>query len=91
MSFNIQKTERKRVIIVGGRFAGLKLAKRVELDRDVHGGTLALFDLNGKVVARQDITGRQTAVNTQSFGKGMYILKLIEGGMASEGVKIVKQ
>jgi NADH dehydrogenase len=30
MSFNIQKTERKRVIIVGGGFAGLKLAKRLE-------------------------------------------------------------
>ncbi|MDR1022521.1 MAG: NAD(P)/FAD-dependent oxidoreductase [Prevotellaceae bacterium] len=30
MSFNIQKTEKKRVIIVGGGFAGLKLAKRLK-------------------------------------------------------------
>ncbi|GHT35646.1 hypothetical protein AGMMS49574_25490 [Bacteroidia bacterium] len=63
----------------------------VELNRDVRNGTLALFDLNGKAVARQSLTGRQAIVNIQSLGKGMYILRLVEGGNASAGVKIVKQ
>jgi hypothetical protein len=62
----------------------------VELNRDVRNATLALFDLNGKVVARQNLTGRQAVINIQSLGKGMYILRLVEDGNASEGVKIVK-
>ncbi|GHV52681.1 T9SS C-terminal target domain-containing protein [Bacteroidia bacterium] len=63
----------------------------VELNRDVRNGTLALFDLNGKAVARQTLTGRQAAINLQPLAKGMYILRLVEGGNASAGVKIVKQ
>ncbi|GHV48641.1 hypothetical protein FACS1894181_04970 [Bacteroidia bacterium] len=63
----------------------------VELNRDVRNGTLALFDLNGKAVARQNLTGRQAAINLQPLAKGMYILRLVEGGNASAGVKIVKQ
>jgi hypothetical protein len=63
----------------------------VVLDRDVREGTLALFDLNGKLAARQEMNGRQAVINTQSLGKGLYILRLVEGGSASEGVKIVKQ
>ncbi|GHV49053.1 hypothetical protein FACS1894181_06750 [Bacteroidia bacterium] len=63
----------------------------VELNRDVRNGTLALFDLNGKAVVRQNLTGRQAAINLQPLAKGMYILRLVEGGNATAGVKIVKQ
>ncbi|MDR3338703.1 MAG: T9SS type A sorting domain-containing protein [Candidatus Symbiothrix sp.] len=59
-------------------------------DREIRNGTLTLFDMTGKLVARQEMRGSQAVINTQSLGKGVYILRLTEDGKASAGIKVVK-
>jgi hypothetical protein len=62
----------------------------VELERSAV-GTLALFDMNGKIVANQSINGTTATINLSAFAQGTYILRLVENGKASAGVKVVKE
>jgi len=62
----------------------------IELSENIV-GTLALFDLNGKIVINQSVDGNITTINTASLSVGTYILRLVEDGVASVGVKIVKE
>jgi hypothetical protein len=62
----------------------------VELERST-GGTLALFDLNGKTVLSRAINGNSAHINMSALPAGNYILRLVESGTASAGVKVVKE
>ena len=54
-------------------------------------GTLALFDLNGKIVRNNSINSTITTIDTASLSSGTYILRLVQNGVASDSVKIVKE
>jgi hypothetical protein len=54
-------------------------------------GTFAVFDLNGKVVKNQAISGTQTTISTASLAQGTYIIRLVKDGVASSGIKFVKE
>jgi hypothetical protein len=62
----------------------------VELEKSTN-GTLALFDMNGKIVANQSINGTRAQINLSGFAPGTYILRLVENGQASAGVQVVKE
>jgi len=54
-------------------------------------GTLALFDLSGKIVRRQSVNDNIATVDIASLSVGTYILRLVKDGVAGAGVKIVKE
>jgi hypothetical protein len=54
-------------------------------------GTLALFDLNGKIVINQPVRGNVATINTTSLSAGVYMLRLVQDGVAGIGVKLVKE
>lgn len=54
-------------------------------------GILALFDLNGKVIKNQQINGKTNSMDISSLSAGTYILYLVKDGVASAGVKIMKE
>ena len=54
-------------------------------------GTLALFDLNGKIIRRQSVNGNINTIDIAFLSSGTYILRLVQDGVASAGVKIVKE
>ena len=54
-------------------------------------GTLALFDLNGKIFINQSVNCSSTTINTSSLSAGTYILRLVQDGVASDGLKIIKE
>jgi hypothetical protein len=54
-------------------------------------GTLALFDLNGKIVKRQSVNGNIATIDIGSLSAGTYVLRLVQDGVASVGVKIMKE
>jgi hypothetical protein len=64
----------------------------VELERATN-GTLALFDMKGRVVETLHATSlRNTAtINISHLAAGTYILRLVENGTASAGAKVVKE
>ena len=63
----------------------------VELKNYVNNGTLTLFDMNGKLVLSQTISGNSAQINMSSLSAGNYILRLVENGTASAGVQVIKQ
>ena len=63
----------------------------VALDHDVRGGTLTVFNMSGTVVSNQAINGTSAQINLSGFAAGTYILRLVENGKASAGVKVVKK
>ena len=54
-------------------------------------GTLALFDMNGKIIRRQSANGNINTIDIAFLSAGTYILHLVQDGVASGGVKIVKE
>jgi hypothetical protein len=54
-------------------------------------GTLALFDMNGKIIRRQSVNGNINTIDIDFLSAGAYILRLVQDGVASAGVKIVKE
>jgi hypothetical protein len=54
-------------------------------------GTLTLFDWNGKIVSNQPVTGSVATIHIASLSPGVYILRLVQDGVASSGVKIIKE
>ena len=63
----------------------------VQLDNQVTNGTLSLVDMNGKIVLSQAINGSSVQINISSLTAGNYILRLVENGIASTGVQVVKK
>jgi uncharacterized repeat protein (TIGR02543 family) len=63
----------------------------VELDHEVRGGTLAVFNMSGKVVSNRAINGTSAQIKLSGFAAGTYILRLLENGKASAEVKVVKK
>ncbi|MDR0507416.1 MAG: leucine-rich repeat domain-containing protein [Dysgonamonadaceae bacterium] len=63
----------------------------VELDRNTTDGILALFDMNGRVVKTQDVMSMHETIDLSHFTSGNYILRLVEKGVATATVKIVKE
>jgi hypothetical protein len=62
----------------------------VELEHNTN-GTLALFDLSGRVVATRNCTSLREIIDISRLAAGTYILRLVENGQASAGVKVVKE
>ncbi|MDR1757779.1 MAG: T9SS type A sorting domain-containing protein [Bacteroidales bacterium] len=62
----------------------------VELERAAN-GTLALFDLSGRVVETRHATSLRETINIAHLAQGTYILRIVENGTASAGVKVVKE
>ena len=52
-------------------------------------GTLALYDVSGKVVFTQAINGTNVQLNIGMLMAGKYILRLVQNGIASAGVKVI--
>jgi hypothetical protein len=63
----------------------------VALANEVAAGTLSLFDMNGKVVLSQPISGSAAQINLSALASGNYVLRLVENGMASAGVQVIKK
>ena len=58
----------------------------VQLEEFVSNGTLTLFDMNGKVVLSQSVSGTSAQINLSALSAGNYVLRLVENGKASVGV-----
>jgi len=63
----------------------------VQLEKFVNNGTLTMFDMSGKIVLSQAINSNSAKINLSSLTAGNYILRLVENGQASAGVKVVKE
>jgi hypothetical protein len=50
-----------------------------------------VYDLNGRMVYRQDITENVTAINTTNWSEGTYVWKVISNGIEVENGKWIKQ
>ena len=61
----------------------------VELAKGVN-GTLTLFDMNGKAVLSQLVSGSSVQMDISSLSAGNYVLRLVENGKASVGTQIIK-
>ena len=53
-------------------------------------GHLTLYDMAGKSVFTQSVTGTNAVLNIGSLASGSYILRLVENGVAGAGVKVIK-
>ena len=53
-------------------------------------GQLTLYDMSGKSVLTQSVSGTNAVLNIGSLASGSYILRLVENGVAGAGVKIIK-
>ena len=62
----------------------------IELENHVN-ATLAIFDMSGKIVLSQPVNGNSAQINMLQFNAGNYILRLVENGIASVGVQVIKQ
>ncbi|MCL1822019.1 MAG: T9SS type A sorting domain-containing protein [Prolixibacteraceae bacterium] len=62
----------------------------VQLEKHTN-GTFTLFDMNGKVVLSQVVSGDFAQINISSLSAGNYVLWLVENGQVSAEVKIVKE
>jgi len=50
-----------------------------------------LYDMNGRTVVSQTVEGNVAQINLSQLASGSYVLRLIENGKSSAGIKIVKQ
>jgi hypothetical protein len=62
----------------------------VQLETSVN-GTLTLFDMSGRIVLSQAVNGISAQVSMSQLTAGSYVLRLVENGKASAGVKVVKE
>ena len=62
----------------------------VQSEQWINNGTLTLFDMSGKAVLSQSINGASAQINISSLAAGNYILRVVENGIASAGVQVVK-
>jgi hypothetical protein len=62
----------------------------VETDREVRNATLSLFDMNGKALVSQAISGNRAVINTASLSGGVYMLQVVEDGKIVGNTKVVK-
>ena len=52
---------------------------------------LEVYDMNGRMVYRQEITGNVTAINTTDWSEGAYVWKVISNGKLAENGKWIKE
>ena len=50
-----------------------------------------IYDLTGKQIYKQEITGKNTAINTESWPSGTYLWKVVENGKEAESGKWMKE
>ena len=50
-----------------------------------------VYDMNGRLVHRQEITENVTAINTTNWSEGTYVWKVISNGIEVENGKWIKQ
>ena len=62
----------------------------VRIEKNVSSGTLALYDMNGRILLSQPVNGNFTQIDLSSFVTGTYILLLIENGTVNERVRVIK-
>jgi len=63
----------------------------VQLKETVNNGTLALYDLTGKIVLSQTVTGSSFQINLSPLASGKYILRLSDNGKVWAGIQVIKQ
>ena len=63
----------------------------VQLETSVTSGSLAVFDISGKIVLSQQVVGDMLQIDLSMLSSGNYILRLNENGKFSAGVKFVKE
>ena len=63
----------------------------VRLENAVDNGVLTLSDMNGKIVLQQAVTGDSAQINMSQFAAGNYILRVVENGVASVGLQVIKK
>jgi len=62
----------------------------VQFENHVHNGALILYDLNGRTVFSQSVSGFAAQIDLSHLATGSYVLRLVENGAASAGVKVIK-
>ena len=50
-----------------------------------------VYDLNGRLIHKQDITENITAINAESWLSGVYVWKVLANGREAESGKWVKE
>ena len=63
---------------------------QVQFETPVRNGILTLYDMNGKTVLSQSASGEAAQINLSSLSAGSYILRLVENGVTSTGIKVIK-
>jgi len=63
----------------------------VQLEKEAPNGSLAMFDMNGKIVLSKSVGGDTVQIDLSALSPGSYILRLNENGKLSAGVKVVKE
>ena len=56
--------------------------------KDAH---VEIYDLTGKLIYKQEITGEITAINAESWPSGTYLWKVVENGKEAETGKWMKE
>jgi hypothetical protein len=62
----------------------------VEFAGAVSRGTLALYDATGKQVVSQSVTGTTAQLNISKLAAGVYVMRLVENGVAGAGIQVIK-
>ncbi|NPA36599.1 MAG: T9SS type A sorting domain-containing protein [Chlorobi bacterium] len=60
-------------------------------ERDFNDISYKLFDVNGKLIKADKITGSETSVNMQNLLPSVYFIKMIENGKEIKIFKIIKK
>ena len=50
-----------------------------------------VYDLSGKLICNQEITGNVTSINAERWPSGMYVWKVVANGKEVESGKSIKQ
>lgn len=62
----------------------------LEIGEHLKGLSYCLYDLNGKRITSNDISGIQTYIPMQTLSSGQYQLNIIQGNETIESIKIIK-
>jgi D-alanyl-D-alanine carboxypeptidase len=64
----------------------------VDIEQDVKNGKMQLYDMTGKLLMEQQLSGKHTPVNTENYHTGLYLLKLQDdnGRVYTQKLQIAK-